>query len=217
MSTVPALNILGNIRDKKFPSRSYYALEGDFNQPGIEPKDDGRKNEGKYVSSVQLKRTISDTSYTEASISDGGGDGDGAGKEYPYVCLSREPGAPGTASNVLSELKNDVTRLIDASIQKIEQTWSRETVDTRDVAEQATLDESPIEPETPAADVAGVESFLPPDDGDRQDEAGKSYREQNLLVLKSQPFRECTSRTRLKLLQEIQILVKRLKDMEKLE
>ncbi|XP_050093239.1 uncharacterized protein LOC126576139 isoform X2 [Anopheles aquasalis] len=213
MSTVPALNFLGNIRDKKYPSRSYYALEADFNQPGTGQKDDGRKKEEKFGSRVELKRTVSDTSYTEASVSDGGvGDGDGAGRDCPYARLSREP-VPCTASSVLSELKNDVTRLIDESIQKIEQTWARETVETRDVAEQATPQEMPIEPET----LADVGSILLPDDGDHGDEASKGYREQNLLVLKSKSFKECTSRTRLKLLQEIQTLVKRLKDMEKLE
>ncbi|ETN64464.1 hypothetical protein AND_003793 [Anopheles darlingi] len=218
MGAVPALNFLGNIRDKKFYSRSYYALEGDINQPGTGQKDDGRKKGAEYGSRVELKyasASASDVSYTGTSVSDGGGDGGGGTRECPYVCIPREP-EPCSASSVLVELKADVTRLIDESIQKIEQTWAREiAVETRDAAEQATPDEMPIEPDTHAD--AAVGSILPDDGDGDHDEISMDYRKQNLLVLKSKPFKECTSRTRLKLLQEIQILVKRLKDMEKLE
>uniref|UniRef100_A0A182Q2N7 Uncharacterized protein n=1 Tax=Anopheles farauti TaxID=69004 RepID=A0A182Q2N7_9DIPT len=154
-------------------------------------------------SETRAKRSVS-SSYSSASVSDGS---ESNGTPEPIVpAISNST----TAAKVLSELKEEVTRLIDQSIQKIELDWAQNLEQMRDDANKINTPE-PVQ-EIMACLENTPKSLHP--DGDR---GQVGYREQNLQVLQTDMFVASKRQTRVKLLNEIRDLVDRLKDMEMLE
>ncbi|XP_035915567.1 uncharacterized protein LOC118513618 isoform X1 [Anopheles stephensi] len=118
-----------------------------------------------------------------------------------------------SAARVLSELKEEVTRLIDESIQKIELEWMQSTKCGKDaVPEEEVVAPPEATPEPPVRCSEETSKTLHPD-GDR---GLLGHREQNLQVLHTELFVTCKRQTRMKLLNEIRDLVERLKDLETL-
>ncbi|XP_050075552.1 uncharacterized protein LOC126562988 [Anopheles maculipalpis] len=123
-----------------------------------------------------------------------------------------KPEASSSAAKVLAELKEEVTRLIDESIQKIELDWLQCTKKDKDaVREEIVASEARVAEPVRCTEDA-LKNLHP--DGDR---GILAHRGQNLQVLNTEPFIACKRQTRIKLLNEIRDLVERLKDMEKLE
>ncbi|XP_040158473.1 uncharacterized protein LOC120897562 isoform X1 [Anopheles arabiensis] len=157
---------------------------------------------GCYGSKEETKRSVSDT-LSELSDSDG----QGCTPKLPSI----NPAVSCSAAQVLSELKEEVTRLIDESIEKIEQNWTHSSkLDSEAVRETVPEPELMTEPVKAAEDLT---KQLHPD-GDR---GLLPHREQNLQVLHTELFETSKQQTRMKLLNEIRDLVERLKDMETLE
>uniref|UniRef100_A0A182N7R4 Uncharacterized protein n=1 Tax=Anopheles dirus TaxID=7168 RepID=A0A182N7R4_9DIPT len=156
-----------------------------------------------YGSETGVKRVAS-SSYSTAS-----------GSDPSESNCTPEPMAPAissstTAAKVLSELKEEVTRLIDQSIQKIELDWTQNFKQMLNDADKIGTPEPVPDMTTCVEDTA--KSLHP--DGDR---GQVGYREQNLQVLQTEMFGASKRQTRIKLLNEVRDLVDRLKDMEMLE
>ncbi|XP_049299622.1 uncharacterized protein LOC125772207 [Anopheles funestus] len=120
------------------------------------------------------------------------------------------PVVSSSAAKVLSELKEEVTRLIDESIHKIELEWVQNSKTVADATCEAVPPEATMDSIQCGEDTS---RNLHPD-GDR---GQLTHREQNLQVLHTELFATSKRQTRMKLLNEIRELVERLKDMETLE
>uniref|UniRef100_A0AAG5D502 Uncharacterized protein n=1 Tax=Anopheles atroparvus TaxID=41427 RepID=A0AAG5D502_ANOAO len=181
--------------------RSYYALDRSTMEETSELKP---KSDEPYNFETTVKRAPSE-SLSEMSDSDA--ESLSLKEPVPSVVPSSSP------SQVLAKLKDEVTRLIDESIKKIEQDWAEKTMVEKDDPEKVKAAQ-PEEEETAKLKMSEDTHMPLHPDGDR---GQPNYREQNLQILHSKSFVECKRLTRMKLLDEIHALVARLKDMETLD
>uniref|UniRef100_A0A182WID2 Uncharacterized protein n=1 Tax=Anopheles minimus TaxID=112268 RepID=A0A182WID2_9DIPT len=157
-----------------------------------------------YAAKKHDDRVLSDT-LSELSDSNMSND-----RYTPEATNPVNPLVSSSAAKVLSELKEEVTRLIDESILKIEHEW---------VQNKQAANNGACEPEAPVPTMDMEKCVEEPSktlhpDGDR---GQLTHREQNLQVLHTELFGTSKRQTRMKLLNEIRALVERLKDLEMLE
>uniref|UniRef100_A0A182M7D3 Uncharacterized protein n=1 Tax=Anopheles culicifacies TaxID=139723 RepID=A0A182M7D3_9DIPT len=162
------------------------------------------KPDGCNVAKVDTDRVLSDT-LSELSDSNMFDD-----LHTSKVTNPVNPLVSSSAAKVLSELKEEVTRLIDESILKIEHEW----VESKRESNDGTCEAVPPVATMDTAKCAEEPSNNLHPDGDRSQ---LTHREQNLQVLHTEIFRTNKRLTRMKLLNEIRELVERLKDLETLE
>ncbi|XP_053674699.1 uncharacterized protein LOC128725006 [Anopheles nili] len=127
----------------------------------------------------------------------------------------RVPTLTNSAGKVLSELKDEVTRLIDESIMKIELDLEPHAAPTKvpsvvESVEDRDISRKDVEPFQFSVETSKA---LHPD-GDRSQ---PGYRRQNLQVLQTDMFVASKRYTRVRLLDEILERLRRLKDLETLE
>ncbi|KFB53299.1 hypothetical protein ZHAS_00021604 [Anopheles sinensis] len=183
--------------------RSYYALAGSRPEDEMEQKSKTHRQNGDEMSVKSV-----DT-YTLSSDSEVESHNGAENRSVPTVVPSC------SATKVMARLKDEVMRLIDESIEKIEQDWAEQMAGAKEV-EQSPEKAPPNTPTEEKKDhgLCGENLLTLHPDGDQGE---LNHREQNLLVMKSQPFVDSKRRTRMKLLDEIHVRIERLKDMETLE
>ncbi|XP_053663717.1 uncharacterized protein LOC128712876 [Anopheles marshallii] len=197
----PAMNLLRSVGKQvivEYEGRVYSIPEQDFLHMSRSDLN------ACYGTSEGTDRALSDT-YSELSDANSFND-----HCSPQATNPLHPVVSSSAAKVLSELKEEVTRLIDESIQKIEREWVQNSNAAKDVPCEAIPPEATIDSVPCAVDTS---INLHPD-GDR---GQLSHRELNLQVLHTEQFVTSKRQTRMKLLNEIRELVERLKDLETLE
>ncbi|XP_058123389.1 uncharacterized protein LOC131294513 [Anopheles ziemanni] len=183
--------------------RSYYARDGDRQEEEMEQKSKNHLPNGDNMS-VKSREIYSLSSDSDVESHNGA-----ENRFVPTIVPSC------SASKVMTKLKDEVMRLIDESIEKIEQDWAEQMASTK--CEEQPPSKAP--PNTPAEEkidhsLPGENTLALHPDGDQGE---LNHREQNLLVMKSQQFVDSKRRTRMMLLDEIHARIERLKDMETLE
>ncbi|XP_052895702.1 uncharacterized protein LOC128302895 [Anopheles moucheti] len=205
----PAMNLIRSVGKKvivEYEGRVFSIPEQDFLQVSRSDVRCGSKHDLYYGTSEGVDRTLYDT-YSE--ISDSNSSNENLNRS-PQATNPINPVVSSSAAKVLAELKEEVTRLIDVSIQKIELEWVQNSNAAKDAPCEAVPPEATIDSVLCAQ--ATSKSLHP--DGDRSQ---LTHREQNLQVLHTEQFMTCKRQTRMRLLNEIRELVERLKDLETLE